>query len=505
MHGLSLHYSCVGFDIDAEHEFEPLLSCDIVFVCVPTPGTPSGRLDCTAVVDVLTTLSERRYKGLVAIKSTLSIGFMEGAGASFPDLRVVYMPEFLRERNRFSWFLDPDRLLISGKSLDVEEALGYFSWAKNARIIKCDHRSAEVGKLAHNAFIATKVSFTNEMEAIASKVGADATIVMTVVSADRRVKSDAHLHPGLGPYNGRCVPKDTAELNSFNKSPSALLSAVQKIRGITPARSGMPDPLRVVVIIPTLNRPEKLKRALASVRVQIHSPDLVVVVSDSDPDNEVANLEAVESLKTSVPAILIRNALTHNLSGAINTGLDYCSKAGFDPQETFLALLDDDDWWDKMYIDNSLALASETTSDWIVSGLIRHDGGDRPRSYLKIPSAISVGDFLVGNPNVQGSNLFVKLSRLLDAGGFDETLESTTDRDICIRLLNLPGIRYEMLRNHLVHHDASDFLTRLSSPGSPRKRNGLNAFYSKYKMQMSSEQDAQFKKRALDLFSVEIQ
>ena len=110
-------------------------------------------------------------------------------------------------------FCRPDRLLLSGQSDDVDEVLSYFDWVKGASVIKTDHRTAEVAKLAHNAFIATKVSFTNEIESIAASVGADPKTVMEVVTADRRVfPSDAHLRPGLGAYGGKCVPKDTSEL-----------------------------------------------------------------------------------------------------------------------------------------------------------------------------------------------------------------------------------------------------------------------------------------------------
>ena len=82
------------------------------------------------------------------------------------------------------------------------------------------------------------------------------------------------------------------------------------------------------------------------------------------------------------------------------------------------------------------------------------------------------------NPHIQGSNLFVLLRRLLEAGGFDESLTSTTDRDICIRLADLGSIRYGGLRENLVHHYADDDRPRLSTPGSDAKRAGLTYFLS---------------------------
>ena len=90
------------------------------------------------------------------------------------------------------------------------------------------HIDAEIGKLGHNAYIATKVSFTEEMEQISREHSADPHHVMSVIHADRRVKSKEHLRPGLGPYGGKCVPKDTRELINASHT-TTLLSAVESV------------------------------------------------------------------------------------------------------------------------------------------------------------------------------------------------------------------------------------------------------------------------------------
>jgi len=502
-HGMSAHYPCIGYDIDDDHDWADILRTDIAMVCVPTPEAEDGRLDCSAVVDVLQRLVRDGYERPVVVKSTVRVGFMDEAAASFPHLRLVYMPEFLRERSRFTWFLNPDRLLLSGRTEDVDEVLSYFSWAKGATVIRTNHASAELGKLAHNGYIATKVTFTNEIEQIAKEVGADTAIVMAVVSADRRVRSDGHLRPGFGPYGGKCVPKDTAELTAVARPEARLLRAVRASRAKRTETSGASGESSVV-IIPTKNRPEKFDRALASVAHQVRRPSQVFVVSDCDPSHEEETRRTVAKFLGQVPVELIRNRRTSNLSGALNTGLERVQELSPSPNMVFVAFLDDDDWWGRHYLDNVATYAQETGADWIVSGLVRRAEGSRPVRQ-EIPSGLAVRDFLVTNPNVQGSNLFVRLSRLLEVGGFDEALPSTTDRDICIRLLRLPGIRYEILRNYLVHHDASSDPTRLSAPGSPQKRAGLEAFYRKYASSMTPEQRALFLQRARDVFQVEIQ
>lgn len=503
LHGMSRYYPCVGYDLQGDHDWSSITASSMVLICTPTPLGLDRRLDCTSIESVLTRLSESAFTGPVVVKSTVRIGFMEGAAASHPQLRLVYMPEFLRERSRYSWFLNPDRLLLAGRQDDVREVLDYFSWAKGAAIFRTSFRDAEVAKLAHNAFIATKVSFTNEVEVIARETGADPSMVMSVVAADRRVLSDAHLRPGLGRYGGKCVPKDTEELARANGPPSRFMAAVLDGKA-TPDTLPLPERgPKVVVILPTRNRSEKLFRALTSIATQVHLPDLVLVVSDSEGPEEARNSSTIQTFADRLSIRLLSNTHTRNLSGAVNTGLDSVHHFGFAPSSTFVALLDDDDWWEPRYLDNALTFAEEMDADWVVTGLVRHEQGRRGLQ-LPIPTSLVTGDFLTGNPNVQGSNLFVRLARIDQAGEFDETLPSTTDRDICIRLLRVPGIRYEVLRNYLVHHDASDDPSRLSARGSPQKRAGLLAFYAKYVSEMSEEQRQQFRERARILFAVEI-
>jgi UDPglucose 6-dehydrogenase len=503
VHGLSRHYTCTGFDIDDDYEWDSVVRSDIVFVCVPTPPTAEGRLDCSAVRDVLSRLSRDAYGGPVVIKSTIGVGFMDKAVSEFPGLRLVYMPEFLRERSRYTWFLHPDRLVLSGHAEDIDETLRYFTWATGAAVIRTNHRSAEVAKLAHNAFIATKVSFTNEIEQVSRELGADPHEVMAVVASDRRVLSDAHLTPGLGPYGGKCVPKDTEELAIAGSPHTRLLAHIVSARKSDDRPSQPAAGVKIGVVIPTKNRAEKLSRALASIATQVRLPDEVIVVSDSSGDQDRLTREVIAGFEGDFPIHQVRNHRAANMSGAVNTGLSVLQSHQRSPTGTYVALLDDDDWWNRHYLDNVATYAMEVEADWVVSGLIRHETRDRgvPQS---IPSQLSVGDFLVSNPNVQGSNLFVRFSRLLEVGGLDESLPSTTDRDLCVRLLRLPGMRYEVLRNHLVHHDASPDPSRLSTPGSERKRAGLTAFYRKHSAEMSPEQRAAFRERARKLFEVEI-
>lgn len=218
----------VKFDIVGDYRWEPLLSTEAVFVCVPTPSGSDGHLDCTEVTKVLAKLASDGYRGLVVIRSTLRIGFMSRAHAQFPSLRLVYSPEFLRERSRFQWSANPDRLVVSGDPNDMNAVIGLFDWMEDATVLRITDVEAELGKLAHNAYIATKVSFTNTVSAIANEHGADPSAVMSVVWTDRRVRNKSHLDPTGGPFGGKCVPKDTHEL-ALSSGGSELLEAVENV------------------------------------------------------------------------------------------------------------------------------------------------------------------------------------------------------------------------------------------------------------------------------------
>ena len=218
-HVFSYFYSnVIGYDIKGEGSWQDIIDCDIIFICVPTPEK-DGRLDCSIVEKILNDLSDM-FNDIVVIKSTVRIGFMDEMQKKFPELRLVYMPEFLREKSAYQWFLNPDRIVIAGEKKNIEEVLEVFTWLENdIPILVMDFRSAEIAKLAHNAFIAVKVSFTNEIELICRRFDANPEDVMRVIWEDRRIKNSAHLRPGMGPYGGKCVPKDTRELiNAYGNS-----------------------------------------------------------------------------------------------------------------------------------------------------------------------------------------------------------------------------------------------------------------------------------------------
>ena len=257
----------------------------------------------------------------------------------------------------------------------------------------------------------------------------------------------------------------------------------------------------IIVLIPTKDRAQELEQALESVRHQTRSPDQLVVVYEQESD-----VSGVKENDWPDSILFCKNSRSHNLSGAVNHGIQMLLTRRFewdiDPESTYLALLDDDDWWDDNYLEQCLAAASETKADLVVSGIRRYDQEQPDGWELPIPKSLSIDDFLVGNPNIQGSNLFVRLSCFLRAGAFDEHLESTTDRDFCIRLFEANEVKVATINQYLVHHNARE-QGRLSDRGNPRKAASLRAFADKHQPRMTLKQRQKFTDRSLQFFSID--
>ena len=255
----------------------------------------------------------------------------------------------------------------------------------------------------------------------------------------------------------------------------------------------------IASVVATHNRPEFLeKRSLASIVLQTRPPDYLVVVDDSDMETRSANAGIVARLVLPrTRAFYLENRRTPGASGAWNTALSHLQEVD---QSVFIAVLDDDDGWTPTYLEECERAVLERDLDMVASGLvfIRSRGSDG--DLLDPPGSLNARDLMVRNTHIQGSNLFVRLRKLIEAGGFDEALTSTTDRDICIRLADLGTVKYGALNEHLVHHFADNDRPRLSRPGGDAKRSGLTHFYRKYRGRMSGEQDAAFLERSRRLF-----
>lgn len=176
-----------------------------------------------------------------------------------------------------------------------------------------------------------------------------------------------------------------------------------------------PRSIKVLAVVATHNRELLLRtRALPSIRAQTVPPDEVCVVVDD-------NATSIHSLKDEFPEFrFIRNTRTQGASGAWNCGV--MELTGLPQVQTYcyLAILDDDDEWEPNHVEKCLEMVQNGLTDMVVSGIIRHDENGTHRQ--KLPTVLKQVDFFVGNPHIQGSNLFVSLRLFYRAGMFDEYL-----------------------------------------------------------------------------------
>ena len=268
------------------------------------------------------------------------------------------------------------------------------------------------------------------------------------------------------------------------------------------SRSPVPSsPCALVALIATCDRPHLLEtRSLPSIREQSRPPDLIVVVDDS---RAVANRSEVQRITQSDPAsavLALSNTRTPGASGAWNTGITRLLDEGFDPDRTWVALLDDDDRWLDQHLASLARVIDDHAPDVVAAPMLRLESPDHEGHRQEPPRELVADKLLAGNPHVQGSNLVVRLSTLLRAGLFDERLPSCTDRDLCLRLIELEGLSYRTTEQVTVHHFADPQRPRLSTPGTREKTLGLTRFWDKWRHRMTPVVQQAFRDRARRLF-----
>jgi UDPglucose 6-dehydrogenase len=183
----------------------------LLFICVQTPPTYSGDADLSAVQRAVEEIGEPDGRALV-MKSTVPVGTGRAIQRKAPGLAYVSCPEFLKEGTAVRDFLEPDRVVIGVGDDDdwAGDAVESLYEELGAPIVRTDLSSAEMIKLASNAFLATKISFINEIANVCDEVGADVTEVARGMGLDPRIGS-RFLSAGLG-FGGSCFPKDTQAL-----------------------------------------------------------------------------------------------------------------------------------------------------------------------------------------------------------------------------------------------------------------------------------------------------
>ena len=209
-----------------------LTEADALFVCVQTPPTYSGDADLSFVWSALDDLPRVDRRQVLVMKSTVPVGTGEKVRAALEargltNIGYASNPEFLAEGHAVRDFLDPDRIVIGAFAEEDAAAVEVLYGGIEAPVVRADVASAEMIKLAANAFLMTRISFINEIANVCEAVGADVVEVAHGIGLDHRL-GPHFLRAGIG-YGGSCFPKDSLALKQLASNSGyhfQLLTAV---------------------------------------------------------------------------------------------------------------------------------------------------------------------------------------------------------------------------------------------------------------------------------------
>jgi UDPglucose 6-dehydrogenase len=303
---------------------------DIALIAVGTPALASGEADLSAVFAAVDELAHKLPRSAVlGTKSTVPVGTalriqerLSAAGRT--DISVVSVPEFLREGSAVEDTFHPHRLVFGVMDQRGTDVLSALHEGLDAPIVVTDTSTAEMIKYASNAFLATKISFINEIANICERVGADVSKVATGMGLDPRIGS-SFLRAGLG-YGGSCFPKDTRALVNIAGSVQydfQLLKAVvevnqrQRLQPMNRLREWLTQLQGKVVVLlgvsfkpgtddiresPALELTRDLKNAGATVR---HCDPVVKEFLDDDGQPITVTDDPFEALRGADAAVLV--------------------------------------------------------------------------------------------------------------------------------------------------------------------------------------------------------
>ncbi|WP_239615924.1 UDP-glucose dehydrogenase family protein [Cohnella mopanensis] len=238
-----------------------LQEAELVFLAVGTPANDLGEMSLAAlwsVLDQFEACPVSDSRRIIAIKSTVPVGTAERAEARIngrlPErcrVEVVSLPEFMREGSAVRDFFEPSRIVIGSETVEAAEKLTQLHQRLPGPIMSTDRRSAELAKLAANAYLAVKISFANEIAALAEQTGADYPSIANSLGLDPRI-GPHFLAAGMG-FGGSCLPKDTRTLVRMADeagAPQTLVEAAVRANAMLPLRmirkleAALSDPAR---------------------------------------------------------------------------------------------------------------------------------------------------------------------------------------------------------------------------------------------------------------------
>jgi nucleotide sugar dehydrogenase len=216
------------------HSLEEVVNnSEFIFLSVPTPMNANGSVNLDVVEDVLKDINEvQRGDSIILLRSTMVPGSSSKFQKQFPKLNIVFNPEFLTERSANFDFINQSRFILGGQKENVQKCSQLFRWrfGSSVPIIETNYQTAEIIKYMNNCFLATKVSFMNEMKLVSDKCGADWDMAVEGFIRDGRI---GHSHIDVpGPdgkfgFGGSCFPKDVQAMINYGKSIDVMLNTLE--------------------------------------------------------------------------------------------------------------------------------------------------------------------------------------------------------------------------------------------------------------------------------------
>jgi UDPglucose 6-dehydrogenase len=312
------HWAVGRLRLTSDYE-QGLKDSEFVFICVGTPSTSNGKPDLRWVRSAAKSIAQAASGYIVVVsKSTVPVGTAELVHKTIArykrdnsDFAVVSNPEFLREGCAVLDFLNPIRVVIGSSDVFAAQAVAQLYEPLGSPIILCDAGTAELAKYASNAFLATRISFINEIALLCDKFGVNVVDVAKVVGMEPRC-GDGYLGAGLG-WGGSCLPKDVRALIYMGQSQglnSALLRSVLRINLSQP---------KVAVT--------KLQRRLSSLRGKTIGILGLAFKPNSDDMREASSLALVSLLQEQGCRIKAYDPTAMEKASALMPKVTYCADA----------------------------------------------------------------------------------------------------------------------------------------------------------------------------------